>query len=746
MSVKRKISNRAALYLSLLIVIGLFFGVACVSFAASPDELVAVIEAYEGGGLAAVADGDTVTVTGAVSDAASTLELECDDGVTVIWGAALSGDADELVRFSGGTLIITDGGAIEQTGDGDAIWAAGDIAVDGGSVSAADGNAIQIDQLESATITLNDGIICADSGIAIFREWSYDSVATIVINGGTVASNTGFAINLTSDSDSIIINGGEITNSNAAENTNTVSVRNNNYLPNVIVNGGVIRNVGISGYAVYTNSLVFVNGGAIEVSDDDSQKYYFEADAMAIERAQTKNIYHPGAADDLAVLPETANAVWQIEGGKHGIRYENLTNEGFFEVPGVTIKHNYIIPVAHQDATCLEGYDTFKCDFCEETETTILPPTGAHAWVADSTIPPACASQGYTVFNCTICGENKNDDALPAIGHDIITESEAATCLTDGYIKTFCSRCADIDENVALPAAGHDWQTGAIVPPDATSQGYTIYTCSVCGEEKHDDYVPAIGGGSGGATSARRGNLYGSGAKSIEPDRIKTEAELVVVNNLPETETPLAIYEPPVDLLYNITLENPFADINENDWYFSDVLFAYYLGMMSGTGDDPMTFSPNEDITLGMLLTILYRIDGCPDVDSEEKVLIGLSGGEYYYDAAIWAIQNGIIQGNENGEFYLEDAVTREQLAAVIYRYQDVSGYMPPEVNVKNEFADQNDIAEYALASVEALSAQSLIYGKPNNLFDPGGFATRAEMAAILRRYIEALLMMGNTP
>ena len=113
--------------------------------------------------------------------------------------------------------------------------------------------------------------------------------------------------------------------------------------------------------------------------------------------------------------------------------------------------------------------------------------------------------------------------------------------------------------------------------------------------------------------------------------------------------------------------------------------------------------------------------------------------GQWYSEAVAWAAQNGIVSGMGDGLFAPNSDITREQMATILYRYEQFSGKIPPDIVADREFSDWDDISDYAKNPVNVLTAQGIINGKPGNLFDPKGTATRAEVAAMLHRFLEVV-------
>jgi hypothetical protein len=178
----------------------------------------------------------------------------------------------------------------------------------------------------------------------------------------------------------------------------------------------------------------------------------------------------------------------------------------------------------------------------------------------------------------------------------------------------------------------------------------------------------------------------------------------------------------------------PFVDVNAEDWFYHDVYYVWENGLMNGTG--PTRFTPNATLTRGMVVTVLYRHEGEPSVAGLSDPFPDVTTGQWYMDAVKWAADKKIILGYGNGNFGPNDNVTREQLAAILYRYAGDAGADLPEARAYPGFSDDASTSEYAKAAVTALYRAEVINGKPNNRFDPKGSATRAEFATMIHRFL----------
>ena len=179
---------------------------------------------------------------------------------------------------------------------------------------------------------------------------------------------------------------------------------------------------------------------------------------------------------------------------------------------------------------------------------------------------------------------------------------------------------------------------------------------------------------------------------------------------------------------------NPFTDVSEKDWFYGDVMFVYENGLMLGTSKT--LFSPHGTATRGMMATILWRMEGNP-VPKSKNSFTDVEAGRWYADAITWTTENGIFAGYSKDKFGPDDPITREQLTAIFYRYADYKGYKLTATENLDKFEDADKITDYAKMVMQWAVGNGLIKGKSENLLDPQGTATRAEISAMLHRFIE---------
>ena len=178
----------------------------------------------------------------------------------------------------------------------------------------------------------------------------------------------------------------------------------------------------------------------------------------------------------------------------------------------------------------------------------------------------------------------------------------------------------------------------------------------------------------------------------------------------------------------------PFTDVKESDWFYDAVVYAYTNELFNGTS--ATTFSPNSTMTRAMLVTVLWRLEGTPAAGSA-STFADVEPGSWYTDAVAWASSVGIVNGTSATTFDPNGSVTREQIAAILYRYAKTKGWNVNGASSLNVFADGSQVSEWAVRSMEWTYAKGLITGKDAGRLDPRGQASRAEVATILMRLSE---------
>lgn len=178
--------------------------------------------------------------------------------------------------------------------------------------------------------------------------------------------------------------------------------------------------------------------------------------------------------------------------------------------------------------------------------------------------------------------------------------------------------------------------------------------------------------------------------------------------------------------------DNPFIDVTEGVWFYDAVHYCYINHLMRGTTKN--TFSPYLPTSRGMIAATLWRMEGQPAV-SGQNPFDDVSDTQYYADAITWAAQKGIVDGYSAVLFGPEDAVTREQMAAILYRYASYKDYGDKGPASLSRFTDAQDISAYAEEALSWAVSNDILNGMEEHTLVPRGNATRAQVAAILTHF-----------
>ena len=310
-----------------------------------------------------------------------------------------------------------------------------------------------------------------------------------------------------------------------------------------------------------------------------------------------------------------------------------------------------------------------------------------------------CTAGGYTEHICA-CGDRYRDDITPALGHDFqwVTD-KVATATEPGYKHEECTRCHESrNENTVIPATGeghvHSY-TDYVKAPTCTEKGYTIHTCT-CGSTYVDTYVNALGHNYVGGVCTRCGATDGQGDKPCDGGATCPS--------------------------------KPYKDVNTRAWYHESIDFAIRGKLMNGIASD--RFDPEGSMTRAMLVTVLWRYAGSPREGTNR--FTDVANGQWYTEAVAWAAENGVVNGVGNNRFDPEGKITREQMAAILYRYAK----QPQTSGSLTSFPDASRVSGYATDAMRWTVEQKIIGGSDGRL-DPQGNATRAQVAAILMRFIQ---------
>ncbi len=233
---------------------------------------------------------------------------------------------------------------------------------------------------------------------------------------------------------------------------------------------------------------------------------------------------------------------------------------------------------------------------------------------------------------------------------------------------------------------------------------------------------------SGAVADANYNNviIYSEGILSINEQSVPNRRPSSDDDNNDDSNDDIIIEDVEVPLAASL----PFEDVSETDWFYEDVLYAYTNDLMKGVSDT--IFDPLSSTTRAMLVTILHRMEGEPEVELMYGNAADVVQGSWYEMAISWAAKEGIILGIGEGMFAPDDAITREQLVTVLYRYNG-----SPKVDGMLDFVDDDEVSDWAYEAMIWAVDVGLIEGKTDGILDPKGTATRAEISAVIHRYLE---------
>ena len=253
---------------------------------------------------------------------------------------------------------------------------------------------------------------------------------------------------------------------------------------------------------------------------------------------------------------------------------------------------------------------------------------------------------------------------------------------------------------------GHSWSPVETVYATCTTDGYILERCSVCGEYRDTNILPASG------HSFRK-----DASKSREASNVDDGVEVYVCIRCGAEETTTIV-----------CMLNRFTDVKDSDWFYPYVRKMVSNGLMNGTSET--SFAPDNTLTRAMLVTILWRMQGNPEA--------GASGfkdvvrGSWYAGAVDWAYETGVVKGVTAERFDPNAPITREQAAVILYRYSQLRGHISMSLADLSGFYDAESISGYAREAMGWANACGVISGFPDHTLRPGGSANRAQIAKMI--------------
>ena len=391
--------------------------------------------------------------------------------------------------------------------------------------------------------------------------------------------------------------------------------------------------------------------------------------------------------------------------------------------------------------TCTEqGTAFYKCSACGATRTEKIAALGHDLSRCDLVPDATCTQPGRAVGTCARCGV-KIDEVIPAKGHDYSYKSASSTeptCTESGRYKGTCPVCGK-DYNDTIPALGHDWgEWVTTIEPTYTTVGYRYHLCARCNTREGED-IPKL-----------HTHTWDAGVVTQKPTATEPGVKTFTCTICGETKT-----EPiPATGVPDVCPGGPtcpgyaFRDMPvPTDWAHEGLDYCIYHGYIAGTSAS--TVSPNGVCTRAQLVSILYRVQGEPttvkgyELSKLRAPFNDVPRGQWYTDAIWWAKLMGVVAGTSATTFDPEGEITREQLAVILYNY--TKQFAPGSLTATGSlagFPDAASVSSWARTEMAWAVGNGLISGTGSGsvaYLTPQGSATRAQVAAILMRFEQAM-------
>lgn len=402
--------------------------------------------------------------------------------------------------------------------------------------------------------------------------------------------------------------------------------------------------------------------------------------------------------------------------------------------------HTWVKTQTNPPACTEQGTVFYKCSACGATRTEKIAALGHDLSRCDLVPDATCTQPGRAVGTCARCGV-KIDEVIPAKGHDYSYKSASSTeptCTESGHYQGTCPRCGK-DYNDTIPALGHDWGEWVVAKePTAETTGYRYHLCARCNTREGED-IPKL------HEHAWNAGVVTQKPTATEPG-VKTFTCTICgatkTESIPATGVPDVCPGGPTCPGY------AFRDMPvPADWSHEGLDYCIYHGYIAGTSAS--TVAPNGVCTRAQLVSILYRMQGEPTtVKGYELAKLrapfdDVPRGQWYTDAIWWAKLTGVVAGTSATTFDPSGEITREQLAVILYNYtkQFASGSLTATGSLAG-FPDAGSVSSWARTEMAWAVGNGLISGTGSGsvaYLSPQGSATRAQVAAILMRFEQAM-------
>lgn len=535
------------------------------------------------------------------------------------------------------------------------------------------------------------------------------------------------------------------------------------------VNGGTLKApfYGVSGNGTRHNTKLTINGGTIEGTK-----------GTGIYQPQDGTVTINGGTITGLTGIEIRSGQLDVNGGTFistADKYEEAENGGGTTVTGAAIavsQHTTDKKITVTvDGGTFEGPKSFV-----ETDVQKAPVTGSSATINNGTFVGEVSSADFTnivkggQFSAPVV-TNLLDDTLTAQLQSTSNTTAPYSYYTSVQAAVNAAAAGDAitvlvntDENVVVSkpvtivAANGVTQTGTIsagngydVTVDENGNIVIVKEPEYNGKYSYEIFTKV---GENGTISVDRYATEGDDVTiTVSPDEAYLLDELTVTANGKEVEVKdngdgtYTFKMPSADAKIVVTFAEdpdwepepeepamPFTDVNENDWFYDVVLYAYDNGLM--TGVSATEFAPNQTTTRGMIVSMLARLEGV--TSAEDAGFADVAANDWYATAVNWAASVGVVNGYEDNTFRPNAAITREQMAAILYNYADYKGYDVSARADLSDYADAASISSWAEDVLAWANAEGLINGMTATTIDPQGATTRAQTAAMFERFLTA--------
>lgn len=402
--------------------------------------------------------------------------------------------------------------------------------------------------------------------------------------------------------------------------------------------------------------------------------------------------------------------------------------------------HTWVKTQTNPPACTEQGTAFYKCSACGATRTEKIAALGHDLSRCDLVPDATCTQPGRAVGTCARCGV-KIDEVIPAKGHDYSYKSASSTeptCTETGHYQGTCPRCGK-DYNDTIPALGHDWGEWVVTQePTYTTTGYRYHICARCNTRVGED-IPKL------HEHAWNAGVVTQKPTATEPG-VKTFTCTICgatkTESIPATGVPDVCPGGPTCPGY------AFRDMPvPADWSHEGLDYCIYRGYIAGTSAS--TVAPTGVCTRAQLVSILYRMQGEPttvrgiELAKLRAPFNDVPRGQWYTDAIWWAKLTGVVAGTSATTFDPSGEITREQLAVILYNY--TKQFAPGSLTATGSlagFPDAGSVSSWARTEMAWAVGNGLISGTGSGsvaYLSPQGSATRAQVAAILMRFEQAM-------